>query len=121
MVDLIAQCQLACDGLDDITGRAAIQPVLQLSAMQTAGGPPQQDNRHSGEGVLCGHQGGQVFLSDRKLEVNLPRLRTKDTSSQEGEGEGEGEAPAYAAMQNPAPMDKRMLDILMRGVSAGRL
>ena len=38
MVDLIEQCRLACDGLIDVTGRAAIQAVLQLSANQAAGG-----------------------------------------------------------------------------------
>ena len=42
MVDLVEQCQWACDELIDITGRAAIQAVLQLSAEQVAGGPPQQ-------------------------------------------------------------------------------
>ncbi len=44
MVDLIEQCQLACDELIDVTGRATIQAVLQLSAAQVAGGPPQQAN-----------------------------------------------------------------------------
>ena len=33
MVDLIEQCQVACDQLIDMTGRAAIQAVLQLSAI----------------------------------------------------------------------------------------
>lgn len=37
MVDLIQQCQVACDQLIDMTGRAAIQAVLQLSAMEAAG------------------------------------------------------------------------------------
>lgn len=34
MVDLIEQCQSDCDELVDVTGRAAIQAVLQLSAEQ---------------------------------------------------------------------------------------
>jgi hypothetical protein len=42
MVDLIEQCQMACDELIDVTGRSAIQAVLQLSAAQVAGGPPPQ-------------------------------------------------------------------------------
>ena len=111
MVDLIEQCQVACDQLIDMTGRAAIQAVLQLSAMEAAGGPQQQGKRRSGDVVFYGSQGGKVFLSDRKLEVERPRLRTKGPRSQEVE------VPAYAAMQNPAPMGKRMLDILMHGVS----
>ena len=32
MVDLIEQCRMACDELIDVTGRAAIEAVLQLSA-----------------------------------------------------------------------------------------
>jgi hypothetical protein len=37
MVDLIEQCRLACDELIDVTGRAAIEAVLQLSANHAAG------------------------------------------------------------------------------------
>jgi transposase-like protein len=111
MVDLIEQCQVACDELIDVTGRAAIQAVLQLSAMEAAGGPPQQGKRRPADVVFYGRQPGQVMLSDRKLEVNRPRLRSKGPKSQEVE------VPAYAAMQNPAPMGARMLDILLHGVS----
>ena len=111
MVDLIEQCQVACDELIDVTGRAAIQAVLQLSAIEAAGGPPQQGKRRHGEVVFHGRQPGQVVLSDRRLDVQRPRLRSKGPSSQEVE------VPAYAAMQNPAPMGARMLDILLHGVS----
>ena len=114
MVDLIEQCQLACNELIDVTGRAAIQAVLQLSAMEAAGGPPQQGKRRSGDAVFYGRQPGQVFLSDRKLEVNRPRLRSKGSRSQEVE------VPAYAAMQNQEQMGSRMLDILLHGVSTDR-
>jgi len=111
MVDLIEQCQLACDELIDVTGRATIEAVLQLSAMEAAGGPPQQGKRRSSDAVFYGRQPGQVFLQDRKLEVNRPRLRTKGPRSREVE------VPAYAAMQNRGAMGARMLEILMRGVS----
>ena len=111
MVDLIEQCQVACDQLIDVTGRAAIQAVLQLSAVEAAGGPQQQGKRRTGDVVFYGSQAGQVHLSDRKVEVQRPRLRTKGPRSQEVE------VPAYAAMQNPTQMGQRMLDILMHGVS----
>lgn len=111
MLDLIAQCQLACNELIEVTGRAAIQAVLQLSAMEAAGGPLQQGKRRWGDVVFYGRQGGQVFLSDRKLEVERPRLRSKGRRSQEVE------VPAYAAMQNQEQMGARMLDILLHGVS----
>jgi transposase-like protein len=111
MVDLIEQCQVACNELIDVAGRAAIQAVLQLSAMEAAGGPPQQGKRRSGDVVFYGRQTGQVFLSDRKLEVERPRLRRKAPRSQEVE------VPAYNAMQDQEQMGARMLDILLHGVS----
>ena len=111
MVDMIEQCQMACDELIGVTGRAAIQAVLQLSAMEAAGGPRQQGKRRSGDVVFYGRQAGQVLLSDRKLEVQRPRLRRKGRRSREVK------VPAYAAMQNPTPMGARMLDILLHGVS----
>ena len=111
MVDLIEQCQVACNELIEVTGRAAIQAVLQLSAMEAAGGPPQQGKPRSGDVVFYGRQAGQVFLSDRKLEVERPRLRSKGRKSQEVE------VPAYSAMQNQEQMGARMPDILLHGVS----
>jgi transposase-like protein len=112
MVDLIEKCQWACDELIDVTGRAAIQAVLQLSAEQVAGGPPQQGKRRNGDVVFHGQQAGMVMLSDRKLQVQRPRLRGK------GSGTGqEVEIPAYTAMHNQPRLSARMLDILMRGVS----
>jgi putative transposase len=111
MVDLIEQCQMACDELIDVTGRAAIQAVLGLSAQQVAG-PRQQGKQRIGEVVWYGQQSGTVMLSDRKLAVKRPRLRQK------GPGAGkEVEVPAYAAMQDQPRLSARMLDILMRGVS----
>ena len=47
MVDLIEQCQMACDELIDVAGRAAIQAVLGLSAQQVAG-PRQQGKSELG-------------------------------------------------------------------------
>ena len=81
MADLIEQCQVACDQLIDMTGRATIQAVLQLSAMEAAGGPQQQGKRRPGDVVFYGCQPGRVLLSDRKLEVQRPRLRTKGPRS----------------------------------------
>jgi putative transposase len=111
MVDLIEQCRLACDELIDVTGRAAVEAVLRLSASQAAGGPAQQGRRRHGDVVFHGHQAGQVMLSDRKLEVQRPRLRTRGRTGREVE------VPAYSAMQNREQMGARMLEILMRGVS----
>ena len=112
MVDLIEQSRMACDQLIDVTGRAVLQAVLQLSAAQVAGGPQQQGKRRAASVVFYGRQTGQVMLSDRKIQVERPRLRTK------GQGRSkEVEIPAYAAMQDQSPLGKRMLDTLLCGVS----
>ena len=111
MVNLVEQCRLACDDLIALAGRATLQAVLDLSAAEAAGGPPQQGKRRSSAVVFYGHQPGQVMLGDRQLEVNRPRLRTR------GRGSREVEVPAYAALQNQNPMQQRMLELLMQGVS----
>jgi transposase-like protein len=54
-----------------------------------------------------------VMLSDRKLQVQRPRLRDKNPGKSK-----EVEIPAYAAMHNQPRLSARMLDILMRGVSS---
>jgi putative transposase len=112
LVELIEQCRLACDELIEVTGRAALQAVLQLSSQQVAGGPPHSGRRRAGEVVWHGRQPGSVMLSDRKLAIERPRLRQRGT----GENK-EVEIPAYAALQNEPRLRARMLEILMRGVS----
>jgi hypothetical protein len=84
MVELIEQSRMASDQLIDVTRRAVLQAVLQLSAAQVAGGPQQQGNRRSGSVVFYGRQVGQVMLSDCKLQVARPRLRSKGHSCSKG-------------------------------------
>jgi hypothetical protein len=91
MIELIEQSRMACDQLIDVTGRAVLQAVLQLSAAQVAGGQQQQGKRRPESVVFYGRQAGQVMLSDRKIQVERPRLRTK------GRGGKEVEIPAYTA------------------------
>ena len=112
MVDLIEQSRMACDQLIDVTGRAVLQAVLQLSAAQVAGGPQQQGKRRSESVVFYGRQAGQVMLSDRKIQVERPRLRTRGRVRSK-----EVEIPAYIAMQEQTPLGERMLDTMLRGVS----
>jgi transposase-like protein len=106
MVDLIEQSRLAVDELIDVTGRATIEAVLQLSAEQVAG-PRTPGQRRTGP-LWHGRQAGRVCLKERKLGVTKPRLRHKRG--------GEVAIPAYEAMQENG-MSARMLDVLMRGIS----
>jgi putative transposase len=111
MVDLIEQSRMAVEELIDVAGRVTIEAVLNLSAQQVAG-LPTQGKRRDGEVYWHGTQRGSVYLSQRKLPVNKPRLRKK------GKGSGKEVAvPAYEAMQDRQGMGARMLDLLMRGVT----
>lgn len=114
MVELITQSRMAIDDLVDVVGRATIEAVLQLSAEQVAG-PPQQGRRRKGEIVWHGTQAGSVYLKERKLKVDKPRLRKKGPGR-----EREIAVPAYDAMQNRSAMGSRVLDILLEGVSTRR-
>ena len=106
MVDVIEQSRMAVDELIDMTGRATIEAVLQLSAEQVAG-PRTPGQRRAGL-LWHGRQSGRVCLKERKLGVTKPRLREK--------GGGEVAIPAYEAMQENG-ISQRMLDVLMRGIS----
>jgi transposase-like protein len=112
MVELVEGAELAIDEVIEVLGRATIEAVLEMSAEGVAG--PKQAGRARGgnQAVWYGRQGGQVYLSDRKVRVERPRLRRRGR----GEG-GEVEVPAYAAMRRPGPLADRMLEILMAGVS----
>jgi hypothetical protein len=114
MVELIAQSKMAIDDLVDVMGRATIETVLQLSAEQVAG-RPQQGRRRPGEIVWHGKQAGSIYLKERKLQVQKPRLRNK-----RGGSGGEVPVPAYEAMQDRAGTGSRMLEILLEGVSTRR-
>jgi transposase-like protein len=111
MLDLITQAEMAVDELIDVAGRATIEAVLTLSAQELAGA------KHPGRKADVeigwhGRQKGVVCLAERKLRVQRPRLRRK------GGGSGaEVEPPAYAAMQADSRLGRRMLEILMHGVS----
>ncbi|MBM4029221.1 MAG: IS256 family transposase [Planctomycetes bacterium] len=111
MLDLITQAEMAVDELIDVAGRATIEAVLTLSAQEVAG--PRHPGRKSDREVgWHGRQRGVVCLAERKLRVDRSRLRRK------GGGRGaEVEPPAYAAMQNDSRLGRRMLEILMHGVS----
>lgn len=115
MVELVERTELAIDEVIEVVGRATIEAVLSLSAEAMAGPKQAGRARGPGEAVWYGSQGGQVYLSDRKVRVERPRLRTKGR----GEG-GELEVPAYEAMRRPGPLAERMLEILLAGVSTRR-
>jgi transposase-like protein len=114
MLELIEQSRMAVDELIDVMGRASIEAVLELSARQVAGAP-QQGKARDGDIGWHGTQRGRVYLKERQLRVNKPRLRRK------GRGPGkEVPVPVYEAMQKETATGERMLEILLNGVSTRR-
>ena len=112
MLELVEQTEVAIDEVIQVMGRATIAAVLEMSAEGVAGVKQAGRSRAEDDTVWYGRQGGVVYLSDRKVRVERPRLRRRGA----GEG-GEVEVPAYAAMRRPGAVADRMLEVLMAGVS----
>lgn len=108
MVKLIEQSEAAIEEVIDVTGRAAIEAVLEASALERAG--DKSPGKSSGEIRWHGRQEGLAYLGQRKLRVQRPRLRHKD--------QGEVEIPAYEALKSNGRLARRMMSILLEGVSA---
>ena len=110
LVELVESTELGLEELIDVTGRAAIEAVLELSAIQVAGEPHR--GRRGGEVIWHGRQPGQVSLAERKLKVDRIRLRRR------GGGAGaEVAIAAYEALKRNERTAARMLGILLNGVS----
>ena len=112
MLELVEQTEVAIAEVIQVMGRATIEAVLEMSAEGVAGVKQAGRSRAEDDTVWYGRQGGVVYLSDRKVRVERPRLRRRGA----GEG-GEVEVPAYAAMRRPGAVADRMLEVLMAGVS----
>jgi putative transposase len=111
MVDLITQSRVAIAELIDAVGRAMLETILEVSAEQVAG-TRQPGKARARDVVWYGRQPGRVYLGDRKLAVERPRLRRRGRGRHQ-----EVAVPAYTALQDRKSMQRRMLEILMNGVS----
>ncbi len=116
MLELIQSARGAVDELIDVMGRATIEAVLTLSAIDVAG-PKQQGKKSDRSIAWHGTQRGKVALKERQLQVSKPRLRRRNTADGE---QAEVEIPAYEAMKKNARLSDRMLEILIAGVSTRR-
>ncbi|MDM8007057.1 MAG: IS256 family transposase [Phycisphaerae bacterium] len=110
MVELITGAEMAVDELIDVTGRAAIEAVLTLSAQEVAG--PKHAGKAAGEITWYGRQKTTIPLSERKLRVDKPRLRRKGPGPDK-----EVPIPVYEAMRANSRLGPRLLEILMHGIS----
>jgi len=110
MVELITGAEMAVDELIDVAGRATIEAVLTLSAQEVAG--PKHPGRAGGGINWYGRQMTTIPLSERKLRVEKPRLRYKGKGADK-----EVPIPAHEAMLANSHLGRRLLEILMHGVS----
>jgi putative transposase len=112
MMDQIELSGNAVDELIDVVGRSAIEAVLELSAAGITGAKS-QGRRVERENDIRWHgqQWGSVHLSDRKMRVERPRLRTAGPKGKEVA------IPAYEALQDNERMGASMLKALLSGVS----
>ena len=116
MLELIQSARCAVDELIDVMGRATIEAVLTLSAIEV-GGPKQQGKKSDRLIAWHGTQRGKVALKERQLQVSKPRLRRRNATDGE---QAEVELPAYEAMKKNSRLADRMLEILIAGVSTRR-
>jgi transposase-like protein len=110
IVELITGAEMAVDELIEVTGRAAIEAVLTLSAQEVAG--PKHPGKAGGEIAWYGRQQTTIPLAERKLRIQKPRLRRKGPGADK-----EVPIPAYEAMLGNSRLGRRMLEILLHGVS----
>jgi len=110
LLELITNTEAAVDELIDLAGRATIEAILVLSAREVAG--DKRPGKKAGSIGWHGRQKGVVPLAERKLRVEKPRLRRKGKGRRK-----EVQIPAYEAMLMNSALGRRILEILMRGVS----
>lgn len=110
MLELFERGRQTVDEWAGELGRVGIEALLILSADQLAGRP--HPGRATGEIRHHGRQRGLVQLAERQVRLDRPRLRRKGV----GAG-GEVELPIYQELADNPALGKRVLDIVLRGVS----
>jgi transposase-like protein len=109
MLELIEDAKASVDELMNAAACSFVEQLLVISAQEVAGA--KHPGRVQGEIGWHGSQRGRIVLSERKLEVDRPRLRTK------GRGGREVNIPVYQRLQGETKLADRMRDILVAGVS----
>ena len=81
LVNVFALAGGALDQIIDVIGRAAIEAVLDISAADVAGEKQLGKERKGGGAAYHGRQRGRVYLADRAVRVEKPRLRSPGIAS----------------------------------------
>ena len=115
VLELVMHGRQMIDSVIDVMGTGLIQSLLEASSCMVAGAPHRGKKDSSDSSVYRhGYQDGVVGLSDRKVRVKKPRLRTRPVDGTLGK---EVPVPAYEAMTNNPLVGEQIMNLLIRGVS----
>jgi len=121
ILELILNGRKTIDQVIDVMGTAAIQAILEMDARAKAGEPHRgKPDDRPGAVYRHGYQDGVVPLSDRRLRVRKPRIRTKGGTGGGGAGgekSREVPLPAYEALRNDPRAGEQIAHLLLRGIS----
>lgn len=116
VLGLVAQGKQMVDSVIERMGVGLIQSILELSCRDVAGEPCRGKKDPSDQSVYRhGYQDGVVGLSDKKVRVRKPRLRTRGTAQAPSR---EVPVPAYEAMNSNPGVGERIMASLIHGVSS---
>jgi putative transposase len=88
-------------------GKLSLETILGMSAAQVGGEP--QRGRKKGDVLHYGSQRGRVKLSGKSVQLDKPRLRTRDGK--------EVKVPAYETLKKDPGSGDRVLARVIKGVS----
>jgi transposase-like protein len=88
-------------------GRLTLETILAMSAMEVAGEP--RRGKEKGEIRHHGSQRGRLVVGGKRIQVDKPRLRTKDGK--------EVAVPAYETLKRDPATSQRALNRVLRGIS----
>lgn len=108
MAEVISEGKRGLDGLALELGRMVAEAVMYLEREEIAG-PDYQP--YSSEVRKWASQGGSVFIGDRKVKVEHPRLRGV---------EGEMELRTYGKLKNRGEFSEELLGRVLRGLAGRR-
>jgi putative transposase len=108
IAEVLTATQWHIEQLAGAAGMKIIQQIIQDDVRQLAG--EQRYARDGKEGQLWGSQPGWVAFAGRKMTVDKPRLRSKETGR-------EMKLPKYGRLQNEPRLGQAMMDQIALGLS----
>lgn len=108
IAEVLTATQWYIEQLAGAAGMKIIQQIIQDDVRQLAG--EQRYARDGKDGQLWGTQPGWVAFAGRKVSVDKPRIRSKQTGR-------EIQLPKYERLQNGPRLDQAMMDQVALGLS----